>query len=83
MLCYGCGSKEHKIQKYNKKSNNIFVTNSERCKIREEEMRGIMEEYGEVKSIKLRFHPNNTINEAICFSTEEEAQLAITTEINT
>ena len=81
-LCYGCGSKEHKIQKYNKKSN-IFVTNSERHKIREEEMRGIMEEYGEVKSIKLRFHPNNTRNEAmICFSTEEEAQLAIT-EINT
>ena len=41
-----------------------------------------MQEYGEVKSIKLRFHPNNTRNEAICFSTEEEAQLAIT-EINT
>ena len=81
-LCYGCGSKEHKIQKCNKKSN-IFVTNSERRKIKEEEMRGIMEEYGEVKSIKLRFHPNNTRNEAmICFSTEEEAQLAIT-EINT
>ena len=41
------------------------------------------EEYGEVKSLKLRFHPNNTRNEAmICFSTEEEAQLAIT-EINT
>ena len=76
-LCYGCGSKEHKIQKCNKKSN-IFVTNSERCKIEEEEMRGIMEEYGEVKSLKLRFHPNITINEAmICFSTEKEAQLAI------
>ena len=55
-LCYGCGSKEHKIQKCNKKSN-IFVTNSERRKIKEEEMRGIMEEYGEVKSLKLRFHP--------------------------
>ena len=55
-LCYGCGSKEHKIQKYNKKGN-IFVTNSETCKIKEEEMRGIMEEYGEVKSLKLRFHP--------------------------
>ena len=42
-----------------------------------------MQEYGEVKSIKLRFHPNNTRNEAmICFSTEEEPQLAIT-EINT
>ena len=42
-----------------------------------------MEEYEEVKSIKLRFHPNNARNEAnICFSTEEEAQLAIT-EINT
>ena len=81
-LCYRCGSKEHKIQKCNKKSN-IFVINSERCKIKEEEMRGIMEEYGEVKSIKLRFHPNNTRNEAvICFSTEEEAQLAIT-EMNT
>ena len=58
-------------------------TNSERHKIKEEEMRGIMEEYGEVKSIKLRFHPNNTRNEAmICFFTEEEAQLAIA-EINT
>ena len=41
-----------------------------------------MEEYEEVKSIKLRFHPSKTRNEAICFSTEEEAQLAIT-EINT
>ena len=46
-------------------------------------MRGIMEEYGKVKSLKVRFHPNNTKNEAvICFSTEEEAQLAIT-EIDT
>ena len=77
----GCGSKEYKIQKCTKK-NNIFVTNRVRCKIKEGEMRGIMEEYGEVKSLKLRFHPNNTRNEAmICFSTEEEAQLAIT-EIN-
>ena len=65
-LCYGCGSKELKIQKCNKK-NNIFVTNSERRKIKEEEMRGIMEEYGEVKSLKLRFHPNNTRNEAMMF----------------
>ena len=81
-LCYGCGSKEHKIQKCNKK-NNIFVTNNERHKMKEEEMSGIMEEYGEVKSLKLRFHPNNTRNEVmIFFSTEEEAQLAIT-EINT
>ena len=46
-------------------------------------MREIMEEYGEIKSLNLRFHPNNTRNEAmICFSIEEEAQLAIT-EINT
>ena len=31
------------------------------------------------KSLKLRFHPNNTRNEAmVCFSTEEEAQLALT-----
>ena len=38
-----------------------------------------MKEYGEVKSWKLRFHPNNTRNEAmICFATEEEAKLAIT-----
>ena len=43
----------------------------------------VMEEYGEVKSLKLRFHPNITRTEAmICFSTEKEAQLAIT-EINT
>ena len=42
-----------------------------------------MEEYWEVKSLKLRFHLNNTRNEAmVCFSTEEEAQLAIT-EITT
>ena len=81
-LCYGCRSKEHKIQKCNKK-NNIFVTNDERRKMKEEKMRGIMEKYGEVKSLKLRFHPNNTRNEAmICFSTEEESQLVIT-EINT
>ena len=73
--------KEHKIQKCSKE-NNIFVTNSERRKIKEEEMRGIMEECGEVKSLKLRFHSNSTRNEAmICFPTEEEAQLAIT-EIN-
>ena len=46
-------------------------------------MRGIMEEYGKMKSLKVRFHPSNTKNEAvICFSTEEEAQLAIT-EIDT
>ena len=45
----------------------------------EEEMRGIMEEYGEVKSLNLRFHPNDTRNEAmICLSTEEEANLAKT-----
>ena len=45
-------------------------------------MRGIMEEYGEAKSSKLRFHPNNTRNEVmICFFTDVEAQLAIT-EIN-
>ena len=38
-----------------------------------------MEEHREVKSLKLRFHPHNTRNEAmICFSTEEEAKLAIT-----
>ena len=70
-LCYGYGSKEHKIQKCNKKSN---MFNNERHKMKEEEMRRIMEEYGEVKSLKLRFHPNNTRNEAIiCFSTKEEA----------
>ena len=65
-LYYGYRSKEHKIQKCNKK-NNIFVTNNERCKMKEEEMRGIMEEYGELKSLKLRFHPNNTRNEAMFF----------------
>ena len=65
-LCYGCGSKEHKIQKCNMK-NNIFVTNNERHKMKEEEMRGIMEKYDEVKRINLRFHPNNTRNEAMMF----------------
>ena len=81
-LCYECGSKEHKIQKRKKKSS-ASVTNSERRKIKEAEIRGIMEEYGEVKSIKLKFRPNDTRNEAmVCFSTEEEAQLAII-EINT
>ena len=51
--------------------------------MKEEEMRGIITEYCEVSSIKRRFHPDNTRNEAIiCFSTEEEAHLAIT-EINT
>ena len=44
-LCYGCGAKEHKIQKCNKKSN-IFLTNSERRKIKKQEMRGIMENMG-------------------------------------
>ena len=51
-LCYGCGSKEHKIQKCNKK-NNIFVTNNERHKMKEEEMSRIIEEYEEVKSLKV------------------------------
>ena len=42
-------------------------------------MRGIMGKCGNVKSLKLRFRPNNTINEAmICFSTEEDTQIAIT-----
>ena len=45
-------------------------------------MRGIMEQYGEVKSIKLKFHPNNTRNEAMIWFSTEEAQLAIA-EINT
>ena len=72
----------YEIQRCNKE-NNIFVTNNERHKMKEEEMRGIMGKCGNVKSLKLRFHPNNTSNEAmICFSTEEEAQIAIT-EINT
>ena len=36
-----------------------------------------------MKSVKLRFHRNNTRNEVmICFSSEEEAQLALT-KINT
>ena len=63
--------------------NDIFVTKNERRKIKEKEIRGIIEEYGEDKSLKLRFHPNNTRNETmICFSAEEEAQIA-TTEIIT
>ena len=45
----------------------------------EEEVRRIVEEYQEVKSLNLRFHTNNTRNEAlICLPTEKEAQLAIT-----
>ena len=54
-LCYGCGSKEHKIQKCNKKNNIfvIFVTNNERHKMKEEEMSRIIEEYEEVKSLKV------------------------------
>ena len=47
--------------------------------MKEEEVRGIVEEYREVKSLNLRFHTNNTRNEAlICLPTEKEAQLAIT-----
>ena len=34
----------------------------------EEELKGIMEEYGDVKSLKLRFHPNKTRNEAMICS---------------
>ena len=46
-------------------------------------MREIKKENGEVKNLKLRFQPNDKRNEAtICFSTEGEAQLAVT-EINT
>ena len=66
-LCYGCGSKEHKIKKMWKEKEDIW-----RIWI-----------YGEVKRLKLRLHQNNTRNEAIIrFSNEEEARLAIT-EINT
>ena len=73
-LCYRCGSKEHKIQKCNK--NNIFVTSNERRKMKE--MRGVMEEIGEGKRLKLRLHPNYKRNEAMTsFSTEDEAQLTI------
>ena len=43
-LCYGCGSKEYKIQKCNKK-NNMFVIYNERPKMKEDKMRGIMKEY--------------------------------------
>ena len=47
--------------------------------MKDEEMIGRTEECGEVKSLKLRFHPNNRRSEAmICFSTEEDAQQAIT-----
>ena len=43
-----------------------------------DEMRGIMEEYEEVKSIKVKFHQDNTRNEAMMhFTTEEVTQLAI------
>ena len=50
--------------------------------MKDEEMRKIKQEYREVTGWKLRFHPSITRNEAICFSTEEEAQPAII-EINT
>ena len=40
--------KTYKIQKVNNR-NNIFVTNNEGDKIKEQEMREIMEEYGKVK----------------------------------
>ena len=47
--------------------------------MKEEEVRGIVKEYREVKSLNLRFHTNNIRNEAlICLPTEKEAQLAIT-----
>ena len=67
-LCYGFGSKEHKIPNCNKK-NNIFIT------INEEELRQTIEEYGGIKNVKLRFHTNNARSEAmICFSTEKQEQ---------
>ena len=46
--------------------------------MKEKEIRGIIEDYEDIYSLKVRFHPNHTIY----FSTEEEPQLAIT-EINT
>ena len=73
LLCYWYESEGHKIQSCNKK-NNIFVTNNERNKMKEEEVRGIVEEYREVKSLNLRFHTNNTRNEAlICLPTEKRS----------
>ena len=36
--------------------------------MKEEEMRGIIEKCGEVKRLKLTFHPNNTRTEVIIFS---------------
>ena len=78
-LYYGCGQKNIKYENVIRII--TFVTNNEWHKMKDKEMREIMKEYGEVKSLKLRFHLNNTRNEAICFSTEE-AQLAVT-EINT
>ena len=74
--CYTCGTKEHKIKDCESKLN-IFITFKEN--LSSEELKRIMEEYGIVKSIKIKEAQTGQKKQAmVCYSKEREAQEAIT-----
>ena len=77
--CYACNLKDHEIRDCNKKLN-IFVTNKEETSANQ--LRYIIEEYGNVKRIKIRSGNGYQVKAAkVCYSEKEESEIAIK-EIN-
>ena len=67
--CYTCGTKEHKIKDCESKLN-IFITFKEN--LSSEELKRIMEQYGIVKSIKIKKVQTGQKKQAmVCFSKKE------------
>ena len=74
--CYACGTKGHKTKDCESKFN-LFITFKEN--LSSEELKRIMEEYGIVKSIKIKEAQTGQKKQAmVCYSKEREAQEAIT-----
>ena len=74
--CYTCGTKGDKIRDCESKLN-IFITFKEN--LSSQELNRIIEEYGTVKSIKIKaVQTGQKKKVTICFSKESEAQKAIT-----
>ena len=74
--CYACGTKGHKIKDCQSKVN-IFITFKEN--LNSEELKRIIEEYGTVKSIKIKEVQTEQKKQAMaCFSKKREVQEAIT-----
>ena len=67
--CYACGTKGHKIKDCESKLN-IFITFKEN--LNSEELKRMMEEYGTVKSIKIKEVQTGQKKQAmVCFSKKE------------